>query len=299
MSIKKNLIIWAISVLSLWSCDFPDASNTPEKNISNNNKTPTTTVAQVQKKSVSALRIIGDTPEDDAKELAQYSLIHKELLAASKTRNNLLDHSKTLQNNVTYMWYSQLIPQIMRESRMGFISEGKAKWYWQLLPAAIDEMNKLLDDAGIDHSHYNPSCDHHDNCLYMLLYFWHMLKKAEKRFPHVSKDDHLKFAFASYTVGDSKFWFMYDALGQPTSRDDFIQKASKLTWQWDMKITTDPYYNVPAYKDYFTDTTIRDNTTVYKKGTYHGNTISVTWRDIYLMGRYVEIINALQRFLKK
>ena len=66
------------------------------------------------------------------------------------------------------------------------------------------------------------------------------------------------------------------------------------------KTITDPTYLVPGYHDYFGDISkVQNDERVVTQGTYNGNSIVVQQKKAYIIIRYVEIINALQRFLKK
>jgi hypothetical protein len=48
----------------------------------------------------------------------------KELFKASEVRNNLLENSSDLKSYIDYIPYSQLIPLIIKETKLRFISDG-------------------------------------------------------------------------------------------------------------------------------------------------------------------------------
>lgn len=296
MNWKKLLLTTILASHLLHSCD----TNTTNSNTQWSNKSPSTKNITTQT-WIAALNIISDNPADDAAEKKLYSTVSKELLNASKKRNELLDNNPELSDQIAYMPYSSLIPLIIKESKLQFVSDGKAFGYWQLEQWARDHVTSMLHKAWI-HTSYSPKTNHEDNLLYMLLYFWYLTKEVEKMFPNVQKDDQFLFALWCYNGWKNKMWFLYKKVGSPTTRKKFADKVTHdiMGIRQKPELITDPTYNVPEYRDYFWDITqYNEDKTVIASWTYNGNKIVVEKKKAYIMIRYGEIIRAIGSFLKK
>ena len=134
---KKWFIQSIILVTSLvtWSC--------------HNEKNPTNTKEDIKNNfDISTLNIISNKDKDNAAERNLYSTTMKELFKASEVRNNLLERHSDLKSYIDYIPYSQLIPLIIKETKLRFISDGwDAFWYVQLEPSSREQVDNILEKA--------------------------------------------------------------------------------------------------------------------------------------------------------
>lgn len=287
---KKWFIQSIILVTSLvtWSC--------------HNEKNPTNTKKDIKNNfDISTLNIISNKDKDNAAERNLYSTTMKELFKASEVRNNLLERHSDLKSYIDYIPYSQLIPLIIKETKLKFISDGwDAFWYAQLEPSSREQVDNILKKVDVNEI-FDPINNHEDNLLYMLIYFWYLHHRVNVMFPNINKKDQMLFTFACYNWWENKIWFLYKQAWNPDNWDEFAWYITKdIMWIKDDPIyITDPFYGTPNYKDFFWDISkYQNDSSIITEWKYNNNTIIIKKQKAYIIIRYVEIIKALGEFLQ-